>query len=130
MTVVDGEVTGLETTDGRLTGVRLASGEVVARRALAVQSLPTARSQVLDALGLRPAEFRMGDEVVATYIPADPRTGATEVPGVHVAGNLAEPMAQVMGSAAAGLMAGAAMNMALIEDDITATVENELVKID
>jgi thioredoxin reductase len=118
--VVDGEVTGLEVTDGRLTGVRMAGGEVVARRALAVQPVSRARSQVLDALGLRPVELRMGEHVLATHIAADPRTGATDVPGVHVAGNLAEPMAQVMGSAAAGLMAGAAMNMALIEDDLAA----------
>jgi thioredoxin reductase (NADPH) len=41
----------------------------------------------------------------------------TSVPGISVAGNVTDPMAQVISSAAAGLMAGAAMNMDLIAQD-------------
>ncbi|MBA3525125.1 MAG: NAD(P)/FAD-dependent oxidoreductase, partial [Geodermatophilaceae bacterium] len=44
--VVGGEVTGLEVTDDRLSGVVLRSGEVVARQALAVAPLFTARAAV------------------------------------------------------------------------------------
>jgi thioredoxin reductase (NADPH) len=54
--------------------------------------------------------------VIATRIAADP-TGATSVPGIYVAGNVADPQAQVITSAAAGLMAGAAINMDLVAED-------------
>jgi thioredoxin reductase len=40
------------------------------------------------------------------------------VPGVWVAGNVADVGAQVMGAAAAGTLAGAAINMDLIETDL------------
>ena len=53
---------------------------------------------------------------VGTRIEAD-RTGATSVPGVWVAGNLTDPQAQVVAAAAAGLMAGAAINFDLILDE-------------
>ena len=44
--------------------------------------------------------------------------GVTAVPGVWVAGNVADVGAQVMGAAAAGTMAGAAINMDLVESDL------------
>ena len=43
----------------------------------------------------------MGGHVIGSYVAADP-TGATEVPGVWVAGNVANLMEQVIGAAAAG----------------------------
>jgi hypothetical protein len=42
--------------------------------------------------------------------------GATAIPGVWVAGNLADPQAQVVASAAAGLAAGAAINLDLVTE--------------
>ncbi len=81
--VVDGEVAGLEIADDRFTGVRLTSGRVVPREALVVQARFTARSAVLESLGLTPVAQEMAGTVVGTYIPSDP-TGATEVPGVWV----------------------------------------------
>jgi thioredoxin reductase (NADPH) len=39
------------------------------------------------------------------------------VPGVYAAGNVTDPRGQVISSAAAGLLAGAAINGDLIEDD-------------
>jgi thioredoxin reductase (NADPH) len=39
------------------------------------------------------------------------------VPGIYVAGNVTDPQAQVITSAAAGLTAGAAINMDLIAED-------------
>ncbi len=50
---------------------------------------------------------------MGTQIEADP-TGATAVPGVWVAGNLANIQAQVITAAAAGLTAGAAINFDLV----------------
>jgi thioredoxin reductase len=49
-------------------------------------------------------------------IEAD-RTGATAVPGAWVAGNLTDPQAQVIAAAAAGLMAGAAINFDLVLEE-------------
>ena len=42
----------------------------------------------------------------------------TAVPGVWVAGNVTDVGAQVVGAAAAGTMAGAAINMDLVESDL------------
>ncbi|WP_069741777.1 NAD(P)/FAD-dependent oxidoreductase [Streptomyces sp. EN23] len=114
--VVDGEVTGLEVADDRFTGVTLASGRVVPREALVVQARFTARSAVLESLGLEPVAQEMGGTVVGSYIPTDP-TGATTVPGVWAAGNVTRLTEQVIGAAAAGLMAGGAVNGDLITED-------------
>ncbi|MEV5580327.1 NAD(P)/FAD-dependent oxidoreductase [Streptomyces parvus] len=114
--VVDGEVTGLEVADDRFTGVTLASGRVVPREALVVQARFTARSAVLESLGLKPVVQEMGGVVIGSYIPTDP-TGATEVPGVWAAGNVTRLTEQVIGAAAAGLMAAGAVNGDLITED-------------
>ncbi|MBK3555451.1 NAD(P)/FAD-dependent oxidoreductase [Streptomyces sp. MBT56] len=114
--VVDGEVAGLEVADDRFTGVTLASGRVVPREALVVQARFTARSAVLESLGLKPVAQEMGGVVIGSYMPTDP-TGATEVPGVWAAGNVTRLTEQVIGAAAAGLMAGGAVNGDLITED-------------
>jgi thioredoxin reductase len=107
--VIEGTVTGVEADDGGLTGVRLADGARVALDALIVAPRMTANAELLAPLGLTPAEVRAGGQVIGTQIEADP-SGATSVPGVWVAGNLANIQAQVITSAAAGLTAGAAIN--------------------
>ncbi|WP_228989986.1 NAD(P)/FAD-dependent oxidoreductase [Streptomyces sp. DH8] len=114
--VVDGEVAGLEIADDRFTGVRLASERVVPREALVVQARFTARSAVLESLGIEPVAQEMAGTVIGTYVPTDP-TGATEVPGVWAAGNVTRLTEQVIGAAAAGLMAAAAVNGDLITED-------------
>ena len=63
-----------------------------------------------------PAEVLIGEHPVGTRIEAD-RTGATAVPGVWVAGNLTDTQAQVIASAAAGLTAGAAINIDLVLEE-------------
>ncbi|WP_393060948.1 NAD(P)/FAD-dependent oxidoreductase [Streptomyces sp. LN549] len=120
--VVDGEVAGLEVSDDRLTGVRLAGGRVVPREAVVVQPRFTARSGVLDGLGLHATPLETGGHTLGTHIAADP-AGATEVPGVWVAGNVASLMEQVIGSAAAGLKAGSAINADLVAEDTRRAVE-------
>jgi thioredoxin reductase len=84
--------------------------------ALIVAPFMAARAELLEPLGLSPAEVSMGGHVVGTQIQADP-TGMTSVPGVWVAGNLADIRAQVITSAAAGLTAGAAINADLAAED-------------
>jgi thioredoxin reductase (NADPH) len=119
---VDGEVAGIEVTDDRLSGVRLASGEVIARSVLVVAPRFTARAGVLETLGLPAVDQEMGGHVVGSTVPADP-TGATAVPGVWVAGNVADTSAQVVVSAAAGLRAGAMINADLVMEDARRAVE-------
>ncbi len=59
---------------------------------------------------------------MGTQIPCD-ELGATAVPGVWVAGNVADIRGQVVHAAAAGTWAGAAINADLIADDTRMAVE-------
>ena len=120
--LVDGEVSGLEVTDDRLTGVRLATGEVIPRSALVVAPRFTARAGVLESLGLPSVDQEIGGHVVGSAVPADP-TGATSMPGVWVAGNVADMSAQVVVAAAAGMRAGAMINADLVAEDARRAVE-------
>jgi thioredoxin reductase len=114
--VVAGEVTAVESDGDRLTGVRLASGRVVPRSALVVAPRFTARSALLESLGLAAEDMQMGGHVVGSAVPAGP-DGATAVPGVWVAGNVTDLRAQVVTAAAAGLQVGAMINADLIAEE-------------
>ncbi|MEY9876410.1 thioredoxin reductase/SAM-dependent methyltransferase [Streptacidiphilus sp. MAP12-33] len=120
--VVDGPVVAVESAEDRLTGVRLASGELVALDALVVGTRMTARAELLECLGLSTVPVEFAGQVVGSRVPSDP-TGATDVPGVWVAGNVADPAAQVVVAAAAGLRAGATINADLVEADTRDAVE-------
>ncbi|WP_214402019.1 NAD(P)/FAD-dependent oxidoreductase [Pseudonocardia lacus] len=119
--VVEGEVAGLEVVDDRLTGVRLGSGEVVAVEALAVQPRFVARGGVAESLGLATTDLLFGEHSIGSRVEADP-TGATAVPGVYVAGNVTDPMAQVVASAAAGMRAGSVINADLVAEETRSAV--------
>ena len=121
ISLVTGAVAGLELDGGRLAGVRLADGTVVPRRALVVSPRFTARAGMLASLGLEAVPMEMNGHVIGSYVPADPM-GATAVPGVWVAGNVADLRAQVIASAAAGLNAAAAVNADLIAEDVRLAV--------
>ncbi|MFF5246408.1 FAD-dependent oxidoreductase [Streptosporangium sp. NPDC000095] len=114
--VVDGPVTALEVVDDRLTGVRLADGRVVPLQALVVTPRFTARSGLLTGLGLETTDQEMGGHVFGSYVAADP-SGATALPGVWVAGNVTALTEQVIGAAAAGGRAAAAINADLIAEE-------------
>jgi thioredoxin reductase len=94
-------------------GVRLKDGTFVARDALVIAARVAARANFLVTLGLEAAEHPSG---AGTHVPSVDPTGRSAVPGVWLAGNVTEPMAQVISSAAAGLQAGAMINVDLIED--------------
>jgi thioredoxin reductase len=119
--VVEGEVVAVVVTDDRLTGVLLRDGRVVGVDAVTVGLRVTARSAVLDALGLAAEEFVVGTASIGTAVPADAR-GVTAVPGVRVAGNVTDPAATVPVAAAAGLMAGAQINADLVAEDVRRAV--------
>jgi hypothetical protein len=95
-------------TDG---GVLLTDGTRVARDYLVTATRMAARAGFLDTLGLHTAEHPSG---LGTHLPAIDPSGRTAVPGVWVAGNVADPGAQVITSAAAGLLAGAMINVDLL----------------
>ncbi|MFI7128171.1 FAD-dependent oxidoreductase [Nonomuraea sp. NPDC050153] len=116
VSVVEGKVAGLEVTDGRLSGVRLADGRVVGCQAVATAGLLTAQAGLLAALGLETEEMEMSGHVIGTRVPADP-AGATSVPGVWVAGNVTTLNEQVIGAAAAGVRAAAAINADLVAEE-------------
>ncbi len=120
ITVIDGEVESLEIADDRLTGVRLHSGRVIPRQAVVIGTRLVARSDVLTTLGLEPTAHPLG---VGEYVAGDP-SGLTAVPGVWVAGNVTDLMAQVVSAAAAGAGAGAAINADLIAEEVQRAVDD------
>jgi len=111
ITVVREKVAEALATDGALTGVRLTDGTVVAREFLVVAPRFLANAEPLPSLGLTATENDFGSSVAA-----EP-SGRTAVPGVWVAGNVTDQMAQVVSAAAAGLMVAGQLNMDLIMED-------------
>lgn len=117
--VVDTPVTAIETAeDGAVAGVRLADGRLVPRRVLAVATRMWARTDGLEELKLPMRELPGG---MGRHF-ATGMAGATEAQGVWVAGNAADPTAQVGASAAAGALAGAHMNADLADADTEAAL--------
>ncbi|MEO5710157.1 MAG: bifunctional NAD(P)/FAD-dependent oxidoreductase/class I SAM-dependent methyltransferase [Nocardioidaceae bacterium] len=123
--VVDDPPTEVLVEGDALTGLRLASGDVLACDAVVVSAGFQARADFLAPLGLRPVPFEMNGETLGTIVPADPM-GATAVPGLWVAGNVGDAMAQVVTSASAGLRAGAVVNYDLIDEDTRTAVHDQL----
>ncbi|WP_219717587.1 NAD(P)/FAD-dependent oxidoreductase [Zhihengliuella halotolerans] len=115
--VVDARIERAVSTDGRLTGVILDSGVDLSLDALAVQSRMIARSELYTGLGGEVSENPMGE-----FIETDLR-GATAIAGVWAAGNSADVGASVSHAAAAGVTAGAQLNMDLINADVAARLD-------
>lgn len=113
ITVVRGEVASLIVREGRLAAVRLALGEEYEIEALAVGTRMRARAEMLEGLGVEAVEHFSG---VAAHVPVDER-GRTTVAGVWAAGNVADPMAQVIVAAAQGLQVAAQINAELVAED-------------
>ncbi|WLW58344.1 NAD(P)/FAD-dependent oxidoreductase [Streptomyces sp. YU58] len=115
--VIDTPVTEVvDDADGALAGVRLTDGQVVARRVVAVAAQLQARTQGLEGLGLPVTDLPKGRGYASGL------AGATEVPGVWVAGNVTDLVAQVGASAAAGVLAGADINRMLAAADTDAAL--------
>jgi hypothetical protein len=98
--------------------VRLADGQVVARRVLAVATQTQARTEGLEGLKL-PMEH-LPDNRGRRF--ASGLAGATEVPGVWVAGNATDLSAHLGASAAAGALAGSHINALLATADTDAAL--------
>ncbi len=100
---------------GALRGIRLEGGAVVDADAVLVGTRMHARVAPFAGVGLTASEHPSG---AATHVVADAMTGATEVPGVYVAGTLADPMLQVLPTAAAGSWVGSMIAVDLAQEDL------------
>ncbi|WP_167472748.1 NAD(P)/FAD-dependent oxidoreductase [Nocardia arthritidis] len=116
--IVDTPVAEIVDGGDGIAGVRLTDGQFVARRVLAVATTLEVRAEGLAGLGLAIRDLPGG---MGRHF-ASGTAGVTEVPGVWVAGNAADPMAQVGAAAAAGALAGAHMNADLVGADTDAAL--------
>jgi thioredoxin reductase len=112
--VVEGEVEGLVVEDDRLTGVRLVDGRFVPRAAVFVRPEFVAHPQLVRGLGAR---------VDDQGWPVVDGTGRTTVTGLWVAGNAANPRAQVITAAGDGSAAAIAINNDLVDADVREAVD-------
>jgi len=101
--------------------VRMSDGEAVPRAAVVVQTRMHANADLLADLGVKAVEREVNGVVIGTYVPTEP-TGATSFPGLYAAGNIADPMAQVLVAAAQGLAAAGAINGDLVNEDTEAAI--------
>lgn len=99
-------------------GVRLADGTVVPTDAVVVAPAFEARAGMFVRLGLFPELHPAG---TGTFL-ATAQGGTTRIPGIWAAGNVADPMAQVLQSAAAGSTAGIMINADLVIADAEAAL--------
>jgi thioredoxin reductase/SAM-dependent methyltransferase len=105
--------------DAGISGVALASGDVLGAEAVVVASRMEPHWELLAQVGIEPVEYPSG---VARLVPAD-EFGATSVDGVWVAGNVGDPMHQVLHAAASGAKTAAMINVALTSADVAAATE-------
>jgi thioredoxin reductase len=122
ISIVDGPVATFVVSGDALTGLRLASGELVEVEIAVVAPRFRARAALLQSLGLEPVDGDLSGLTGSNQIPSDP-TGATAVPGVWVAGNVTHVLAQVVTAAATGLNAAVAINADLVAEDIRIAVD-------
>ncbi len=113
--VVDGPVSRLVVDGDRLSGVELEDGRVIRRAAVFVRPRFVPDNRLLDELGAVVDDHG--------WVVTDP-VGRTTVPGVWVAGNAANPRAQVITAAGEGSAAAIAVNGDLVEEDVAAAVRH------
>jgi thioredoxin reductase len=119
--VVDSTVTRVLTEGGVLSGVELPDGSVVGLDALAAASRVEARVDWAAGLGLTTVQQEANGTVFGQVLAVD-GLGKTDVPGVSAAGNVANAMLTVVGSAAAGTQTGAAVHGDLLQADVAAAL--------
>ncbi|MST33887.1 methyltransferase domain-containing protein [Acidimicrobiaceae bacterium USS-CC1] len=101
---------------GEVTGVELADGGSLEVDAVAIGPRFRARTEAFVGLGLRTVAHPSG---LGDVVERD-ATGATPVPGVYAAGNLADPAQQLLQAAADGSRVGAMIAFDLAGDDVRA----------
>jgi thioredoxin reductase len=119
------KIVGLEGENGALTGVILANGKVIPRDGMFVQPKLQQHSDLAKKLGCDFAENSFG---IFTNIFTENsfiRVGEdkqTSVPGLYAVGDTSNLLSQLTVVAAAGVVAAAAINRVLIEENLA--VEN------
>lgn len=115
--IVEGPVARLavegDPATGTLTGVDLADGTTIEADAVVVAPRFVARTDLLRPLGISPSPAPMG---TGEALETDQR-GATSVPGLYAAGNVADVSHQVLQAAAEGSRTGAQINADLVMED-------------
>lgn len=115
VTTVAGPARRVLVAEDRIVGVDLGD-RTVELDALVAAPVADARNPILESLGVPVGPLEMAGHAMAWTAKADPQ-GGTEVPGVALAGNAVDPMAQVAQAMAGGTKAGAMMLMSLIEEE-------------
>jgi thioredoxin reductase len=114
--VVEGTVFEVLVNSDQLTGVQMDDGQVIPRAALFVPPRFVPNNDLL--VGLDCDLDERGWVVTGA-------NGATSVAGVWVAGNLANPRAQVITAAGEGSAAAIAINADLVDEDVTHAVRDD-----
>ncbi len=107
--IVEGTVKQLLVREDRLRGIEMADGRTIPRDALFVPPRFVPNNSLIVGLGC---------DVDESGWPARDGSGQTTVAGVWVAGNLANPRAQVITAAGEGSAAAIAINADLVDDDV------------
>jgi thioredoxin reductase len=107
--ILEGSVSQLVVDNDQLHAVELADGTVVPRTAVFVRPRFVPNADLLTGLGC---------EVDAHGWVVHDAVGRTSVAGVWVAGNAADPRAQVISAAGQGSAAAIALNADLVEEDV------------
>jgi thioredoxin reductase len=107
--IVEGPVARLVVDNDQLNGVELASGTLVPRTAVFVRPRFVPNAELLTGLGCEVDEHG--------WVVHDP-VGRTGVAGVWVAGNAADPRAQVISAAGEGSATAIALNADLVDEDV------------
>ncbi len=113
VTVLEASVQRVEAEGSAIHGLRLDDGSLLPARAVVVSPRSVAHGSLLTSLGIETVPHPSG---FGDYVEVDP-LGQSAVPGVYLAGNVTDLAAQVMGAAAAGTRAGAAVNIDLVTTD-------------
>jgi thioredoxin reductase len=113
--VETGTVARLLVEDDELRGIAFDDGREVRRTAVFVRPIFVPNNDLL---------VRAGAPVDETGWVIAEASGATSQPGLYVAGNVANPRAQVITAAGEGSTVAIAINADLVEEDVTQAVDN------
>lgn len=113
--IVEGEVQQVLVEDDHLCGVAMTDGRTVRRDALFVPPRFVPNNDLL---------VRLDCDLDGEGWAVRDATGQTSIPGVWIAGNVANPRAQVITAAGEGSAAAMAINADLVQDDIRIAVRD------
>ena len=112
--IEDGPVAAVEVEGDAVRAVRLADGRSIDAEAVVVAPRFVARTELLAGVGIEPVPAPRG---MGLMVETD-ELGATTVPGLYAAGNVADVSNQVLQAAAEGSRIGAVINADLVQEDV------------